>query len=141
MIPRRLQNWPTLMNEFQAQAQEKQMIWGTWDCALMAAGHIDALTGSQIGAQHAGKYDSAETAAAYLATLGVEDLTGLATQILGPPLAATGKAQRGDIVTFKTRDEGTALGIMGYAYFCALDPSGKGLTRLSPTLITAAWRV
>jgi hypothetical protein len=116
--------------------------WGVWDCALMAAAHVDNITGSEHYTAHANHYDSADSAAAYLASLGVDGLDGLATQILGDPLANKKMAQRGDIVTFDT-DLGPALGVVDLSgmKIIGLDPSESGFIRIPLALSTSAWRV
>ena len=138
----RFQNWPSRMDVFLRAHAGTVFEWGVWDCALMAAAHIDNITGSEFYTDHAGKYHDADSAAAYLASLGVDGLDGLATQILGVSLANKKTAQRGDVVTFDT-DLGPALGVVDLSgtKIMGLDPSEAGFIRLPRALATAAWRV
>ena len=138
----RFQKWQRRLHQWlHAHARERHG-YCIWDCALMSASHLDAITGSEHYVAYAGHYDSADGAADYLASLGVDGLAGLATQILGVPLANKKMAQRGDIVTFDT-DLGPALGIVDLSgmKIIGLDPSEAGFIRLPRSLSTAAWRV
>jgi hypothetical protein len=139
---RRLQNWPTLMHCWLRDNAAQSFAWGRWDCALMAAKHVDCITGTWHQDIHGGKYDDADSAASYLASLGTDGLGGLATQILGAPLANKKMAQRGDVVTFKTT-LGPALGIVDLSgmKIIGLDPKETGFIRLPLALSTSAWRV
>ncbi|MEZ0263021.1 MAG: hypothetical protein ACAH80_18595 [Alphaproteobacteria bacterium] len=139
---RRFQDWPTRMDAWMRAHAQDAHAYGSWDCALMAASHIDNLTGSQLFAQHAYQYEHEAAAAHYLITLGAGGLEGLATMVLGQPLPSPKFAQRGDVVTFDT-DIGTALGIVDLTglRIAALNPSKTGFIRLPLALATAAWRV
>lgn len=138
---RRLQNWPSLMDDWLREHAKADFAWGKWDCALMAASHIDNIAGSEFYAAHAGKYHDSESAADYLKTLGVPDVGALpAAMICGgfnPRMA-----QRGDIVTFNTA-LGPGLGIVDLSgmKIAALSPSETGFIRLPLRLAVAAWRV
>ncbi len=78
----------------------------------MAAAHIDNITGSELYAEHAGKYHDAESAAAYLASLGVDRRCRRPSCRHATPLGFNPRmAQRGDVVNFNT-DLGPALGVV-----------------------------
>jgi hypothetical protein len=138
----RFQNWPSRMDEFLRAHAVTEFAWGIWDCALMAAAHLDNITGSEHYVTRAGHYDSPDSAADYLTSLGVAGLDGLATQILGDRLVNKKMAQRGDIVTFDTT-LGPALGVVDLSgmKIIGLDPSEAGFIRIPLALSTAAWRV
>lgn len=139
---RRLQDWPTRMDAWIAAHAADAHDYGIWDCALMAASHIDNLTGSSLFAEHYGQYSCAEESAGYLWTLGIDDLKDLAVLVLGEPLATPKMAQRGDVVVFAT-ELGPALGIVDLSgrKILALNPSQTGFVRLPLAVADAAWRV
>ena len=139
---RRFQDWPTRMDAWIKAHAHDAHAYGSWDCALMAASHIDNITGTALFAEHAGQYEGEAAAAHYLVSIGVGGLEGLATRTLGEPLPSRKFAQRGDVVTFET-ELGTALGIVdlsGLKIAC-LNPSLQGFTRLPLAMATAVWRV
>lgn len=139
---RRFQDWQKRMDAWlKAHAQDAHA-YGTWDCALMAASHIDTITGTALYDAHAGRYDHEAGAAHYLIELGVGGLDGLARQALGDEIPNRKLAQRGDVVTFETA-LGLALGVVDLSgtKFVALNPSMTGFIRLPLALATAAWRV
>lgn len=138
----RFQDWPTRMDLWIKSHGADQHAYGAWDCALMAASHIDNLTGSDLYAQHAGQYGDAPASTEYLLSLGFDGLAGLARDVLGAPLKAASMAQRGDVVIFQT-GFGPALGIVDLTgmKILGLNPSNKGFVRLPMALADEAWRV
>lgn len=138
----RFEDWPSRMDRWLREKSREEHVYGRWDCALMAASHIDNLTGAGLFSLHFMGYSDAEGASEYLAGLGVDGLAGLAESVLGPAMTNKKKAQRGDIVTFDTL-LGPALGIIDLSglKIVALDPSKIGFIRLPAALSTAAWRV
>ena len=141
----RYQDWQSRMDRWRLAHASDKHVFGTWDCALMAASHVDNITGTSIFSAHAEHYDSADSSQTYLQSLGFADLGALATGMLGSPLAKPSFAQRADIVLFST-DIGPALGIIDLAgmSIIALDPKNPGFTppgRLPRGLATIAWRV
>ncbi len=138
----RIQDWEIPMLKFFLEAQTKTMQWGSWDCALVSAAHIDNITGTEFYKTHAGKYHSRETAAAYLASIGADGLASLAAMTLGAPLDDVNMAEPGDIGVFDTR-EGPALGIIDLSgkKIAGINPFGPGFVRFPRSIATAVWRV
>ncbi len=130
------------MDGFLRAHADAAFVWGVWDCALMAAAHIDALTASELYVEHAGHYDSEAGAAGYLASLGFSGLGALAASVLGSSIDNVRFAQRGDVVSFDT-DLGMALGLVSLCgtRIIGLNPSKPGFIRLPRDLAIDAWRV
>ncbi len=139
---KRISNWRSHMDRWVIAHAADRHVYGRWDCALMAASHIDNLTGSSHFAAHVAKYNCAESASAYLASLGIGGLGTLADVTLGAPLKTPKLAHSGDIVLFET-DLGPALGIIDLpgTHILGLDPSETGFIRHKRARADAAWRV
>jgi hypothetical protein len=139
---RRFENWQTRMDQWVRFHRAQVHEYGIWDCALMAASHLDNVTGSELYVTHQGHYDSAETAAEYLASLGLDGLKGLASSILGSPLPNPKFRHRGDIALFDTR-LGPALGVVALSglHILGLNPDGPGFCAVPLAEASAIWRV
>jgi hypothetical protein len=129
----RLPDWEARLSAYIAERAEMPFQWGVNDCALFAAGAVQALTGEDFGKPWRGKYSTEAGAAKALKRRGFEDVAGPFTQALGDPFAAA-FARRGDIVS-----DGTNLGVMwvGGALFAA----EAGLVRALAADLGQCWRV
>ncbi len=138
---RRFEDWPLRLDIFLKDAQERTFRWGTWDCALLAAAGVFALTGEDFAAPFRGHYKTARGSVMALNKYGHGDIVATATAFLGQPLSILQKVQRGDVVAFET-EYGPALGIVDLSgsQFVAVQ-EGEGLVRLPVSLAICGWRV
>lgn len=137
---RRFQNWQIVMDQFMHDAASRPFAFGEWDCCLFTLAHVDAITGSAHEAAFAGLCHDAESAATVLEGMG--GLEQAVTDLFGPPLAVTAKAQRGDIVLYES-GQGPALGVVGLSgtHFCTVAAGETGLARFRMARALRAWRV
>lgn len=137
---RRFEDWPYRLEAFLEQAADRSFACGAFDCVLMACAAVEAMTGQDFGVPFRGQYDDAAGAQAIIDRDYEGALDRAVTQFLGAPLPGVKKAQRGDVVMFRTA-EGPALGVvdMSGMRFAAIAPSG--LIRLPLRAALQAWRV
>lgn len=92
----RLVDWEQRLNDYIAEASPKPYAYGRHDCLLHCATAVKAVTGTDHGKKHRGKYKSAASASRYLRSLGADSpeqfLDGLFEE------KPVGFAQRGDLV-------------------------------------------
>jgi hypothetical protein len=54
----RLADWPERLRTLVAANVARQHAYGEWDCMLLAAATVEAMTGKDHGKKHRGKYRS-----------------------------------------------------------------------------------
>lgn len=110
--------------------------WGTHDCALFAAGAIEAMTGEDPGAAFRGRYRTFKGGLKALQKVGHADHVALAVALLDevPPAFA----QAGDLAMIQT-PEGAAMGIVQGHRIYVLRP--EGLATVDLLQAARAWRV
>ena len=119
--------WLASLEAYLASKMYQPFEWGVHDCALFAAGAIQAMTGMDVASSYRGKYSDESGAYEVLEKVTgiknatVEDAMSVASSYYNcirpiPPL----QAQRGDIVSYEHEGKPT-LGVVGvngtYAYF------------------------
>jgi hypothetical protein len=135
---RRLDDWPSRLRAFIRSRRELPFAWGSNDCCTFAiGGGVEALTGVLL-LPDVQRPTTELGAARFLLDRGHRDASGLATELLGEPLATPRLAQRGDVVALPA-DEGVTLGICLGTDAAAPGPSGLVFAPLSCAL--KAWRV
>jgi hypothetical protein len=140
---KRAKHWESKLAELIKAAYEKDFAYGTFDCCLFAADTVLALTGVDLAASFRGKYDSEETANAFIASFGdIGSLVSAAIQAsqnsmqeLSPKFAG-----RGDMVLV-TNQGRQALGIVGLDGRFALCAAPKGLTSVPMANWLCGWKV
>lgn len=132
----RLPDWRRRLLAYLDAARGRPFAWGSHDCALFAAGAVEAQTGEDIGARWRGRYTTARGAARVLRAEGCDGLAAAAGASLAEiaPLAAG----PGD-VALVSGDHGEALGVVQGAAVYVVRPDGLGLVPLTAAL--RAWRV
>jgi hypothetical protein len=110
--------------------------WGQHDCALFAAGAVEAMTGIDFAAEFRGKYEDEDGARRLLTSLGCEDVGDLASRYL--PEITPAEARRGDVVMIEGQ-LGPFLAVVDGR--TAVGPSARGLTHTPVELGTRAWGV
>lgn len=110
--------------------------WGRHDCALFAAGAVEAMTGVDFAADYRGKYDDEDGARRVLTTIGCEDVGDLASRYL--PEIMPAEARRGDVVMIEGQ-RGPFLAVVDGR--TAVGPSARGLTHTPVEMASRAWGV
>jgi Domain of unknown function (DUF6950) len=139
----RKQSWDIDMGGAIEAAAARPFAWGTNDCSLFACDVVLAMTGTDLGADFRGKYDSRESAAEIIAfATDGGDLEALVEQICVEnqiPEVDVAFAWRGDIALHDT-SEGPCLGIIdleGGRYLT----ENHGLRIVPRDAIRRTWRV
>lgn len=137
----RFQDWPARMISFMRAAQDRPFARGSWDCTYFAAAHIKNITGNDFGAEFFGAYGDEAGASEIMTKHFGGTIESVATAFLGPPLPATSKAQRGDIVMASKR-AGGGLGVVDLdgRHFLAVTEK-DGLARFPMKEAALAWRI
>lgn len=137
---RRREDWPEKLNAYIGTCWERPFEWGRFDCAIFAAGAVEAMTGEDPMAWARGRYASREEAEALIPG-GVAAMAGKAARDNGWTEIPAGLAQRGDLAIVRT-PEGPAFGIVfpGQPKVAAA-ARGGGVALLPLGEILKAWRV
>jgi len=131
-VIKRQRDWrPNLCAYLDAVSREKFRP-GTHDCALFAAGAVQAMTGVDLAAEYTGKYRSVADGMALLRAEGVADLAGLVSRHFEeiPPLMAG----VGDLVLVEGEAGADALGVVQGPSIFVLQREGLGRVELTKGL-------
>ncbi len=137
---KRYPNWPQILETEIARAARRRFAWGKWDCALFAANVVRAMTGEDPAKAYRGRYKTEVGSRRALKRYGGGTLRRATTRALGAPLASVKKAQRGDVVLFKTLS-GQTLGIVDLDGINAVAMDHLGVGRRPLREAVAAWRI
>ncbi|MDO5632142.1 MAG: hypothetical protein Q4G22_09920 [Paracoccus sp. (in: a-proteobacteria)] len=120
----RVYNWEARLSDYIAQVAERPFEYGVYDCALFAAGGVEAVTGTNPAAQWVGRYQSDLAGRRHMRRAGYADHIDCAMTMF-PPI---GHAMRlpGDLAVVLQGDAG-ALGILHGALIYVLRPDGLGI--------------
>jgi len=138
-------DWEAALGAFLAACEGRPYAWGEHDCALFAAGAVQAMTGADPAAAFRGRYRSKRGAAKALRELGAGTLEATIDGLFETITPAF--AQRGDLVLH----EG-AVGVSAgrFALFVGdalqgaeggADVAVAGLVRVPRAAWEKAWRV
>jgi len=133
----RLPDWETRLSALLAGAKTRAHAYGEWDCMMLAAAVVEAVTGEDHGSAHLGKYDSAASAGRYLKKLGFGSAGEMKRSIL--PDRAVAKARRGDLVESDAGAIGVCIG--DRAAFAGEEEGREGLVTLPRKRWARAWSV
>lgn len=89
-------NWPRLLNQYLNSIRDKEFEWGVFDCCVMCAGAVQAITGEDLMSEFRGHYESEEESDEALAQIGAGDLYETLKTKLGEPVDGA-HGQRGDV--------------------------------------------
>jgi hypothetical protein len=132
----RLPGWPARLIACVEAARDRPFAWGSHDCCTFAADCIQAVTGEDVRARAGiGPYDNARVARK---ALGRGGLKGLATRLLGEPLAFPAHAGRGDVALIRLGRRAW-LGVVIDARVACVGP--EGLVFVPRSGIAEAWPV
>lgn len=133
----RREDWYPRLFAYIAWAEQQSFCPGRFDCALFAAGAVEAMTGIDLAAHWRGRYRSLRGGARVLRAEGYSDHLTLATahlDAIAPALAAIG-----DLAVIRSQAD-SALGVVLGPTAAVLRP-GKGLDRVSIGILQGAFRV
>jgi hypothetical protein len=136
MIPPRTPDWQARLTGYLAAAARARFAPGRMDCALFAAGAVEAMTGVDPAAAWRGRYRSLAGGSRLLAKAGHPHPESLVATLFAATCPAS--ALPGDLAAVGTA-EGPALGVVQGAFVYVRRPDGLGLVPLPDAL--RAWRV
>ncbi|MBY6138521.1 hypothetical protein KUV26_03655 [Leisingera daeponensis] len=118
-------DWRVRLGAYLARVAHLPYRPGQHDCALFAAGAVQAMTGTDLAAAWRGRYRRLEDGQAALQAAGFASHVDLAASLF--PEVVPSFAQAGDVAVFEADGAGQALGIVqgGAAY--VLRPEGLAL--------------
>lgn len=135
MALRRLEGWEARLNVYVEASRHRPFDWGKHDCALFAAGAIEAVTGTPLVdiPAYSGVYEAARA----LKCMGHRDVIDLANAHLRPWQSVL-MARRADIALLST-EHGLSLGVVLGASVAG--PGVDGLMFSPLQQASKAWRV
>lgn len=137
MIPPRRADWRSRLAQYLAAVAHRPFRPGQHDCALFAAGAVEAMTGADLASAWRGSYRRLEDGLAALQAAGFEGLPALAAACF--PEVAPALAQAGDLAVLPGDETGAALGVVQGPAVYVLDP--RGLAVVSRLHMKKAFRV
>lgn len=139
-LPLRHPLWEARLLEFVEANRDRPHEWGRWDCLLMTAAAVHAVTGKDHGRGHRGKYRSLASAYRHLHRLGFTSPETLLDSLFDEK--PIGFAQRGDLVLCRT-DSGNNPGVcMGdFALVVAQAGEREGLLPVHRAEWLKAWAI
>lgn len=123
----RLPDWRARLSEYLGQVARRRFRPGEHDCALFAAGAVQAMTGADLAADWRGKYRALGAGRAMLRAKGFSDHLEFAAAHLAPVPPAL--AQVGDlaVVPADSPHDAGALGVVQGPRVYVLTPGGLAL--------------
>lgn len=118
-------DWQARLGAYLADVAGRPFRAGRLDCALFAAGAVEAMTGQDHAALWRGKYKSLKAGNALLQEQGWADHVAVVASLF--PETPTAYAQTGDIAVLPADRRGAALGIVQGAGVYALSPAGLSI--------------
>jgi hypothetical protein len=137
MIPPRRPDWQPCLFAYLADVTRRPLAPGRHDCALFAAGAVEAMTGVDPAAAWRGRYTSFNAGLKALKKAGFRDHIALVASHF--PEVAPAFAQVGDLGVIRLLGELPALGIFTGEHLAVLRDSGLGF--VPREMAPEAWRV
>lgn len=137
----KLPDWQDRLAAYLEDCQGRRFAYGSHDCALFAAGAVEAMTGVDLAEGWRGRYRGPASARRALGGSPAEGLMATVDAALGPR-RAPGEALAGDVLAVPLSATRIALGVcVGAGDMVALVryPSGLVVRGSDPAL--AAWSV
>lgn len=134
----RLYNWESRLSAYVASISQRGFAWGEHDCALFAAGGVEAVTGADPARSWRGAYASATGGLRLLRQAGFGDHVACAAALY--PAIPMAVALPGDLAVLPAEDGVGALGIVQGEMIYVLRPDGLGLVPLSAATLYLAVR-
>lgn len=124
-LPPRRPDWRAQLGQYLAEVARRTFRPGAHDCALFAAGAVEAMTGFDAAAEWRGTYRTLAAGRRALQAAGFEDHLALVATFC--PEVSPAMASVGDLVAVPADDGEVALGVVqGAAIYC-LTPGGMAL--------------
>jgi hypothetical protein len=136
--PVRLPDWKSRLGRYVAGQFNQPFRPGEFDCAIFAAGAVEAMTGIDFAARFKGRYTSVESGIEALRVAGHADHLALIAFIFDEVHPAF--AQPGDIALLDGGDH-AAIGIVQGEHIYALRGDGRGVGLAPRDAMQRAWRV
>ena len=120
----RLPDWRSKLAFYLHSIAAKPFVWGGHDCALFAAGAVEAMTGHDFAAEFRGRYNTSIGGMRILRKAGFSDHAALAASLFMEVKPAF--AHVGDIAVVDT-EQGAALGVVQGSRVYVLRPAEAGV--------------
>lgn len=133
---KRRTDWRTRLITYLVDVRARPFQPGQHDCALFAAGAVQAMTADDLAADWRGRYRTIRGGLRMLRAEGYADHVALADALLQP--CAVAFAQAGDVAAVEVEGD-LAFGIVQGASIYVLRP--EGLATVDLLTATRAWRV
>lgn len=124
----RLYDWEARLAQYVARVAREGFLLGRHDCALFAAGGVEAVTGTDPAASWRGAYDTLAGGVRLIRAAGFDDHIA-AAEALHPAVPAA-MAMPGDLAVLTSEDRTGALGIVQRALIYVLRLDGLGLVEI-----------
>ncbi|MBC8718181.1 hypothetical protein H5024_11235 [Ochrobactrum sp. Marseille-Q0166] len=121
---KRYPDWRPRLSAYLYEVAHKPFKWGEHDCALFAAGAVEAMTGADFAAEYRGKYKTLIGGLRKLRKSGFADHAEMAASIFEE--CHPSSAHVGDLAAIET-DEGIALGVVQGQRIYVLRPDQAGI--------------
>ncbi|WP_295560634.1 hypothetical protein [uncultured Sphingomonas sp.] len=128
--------WETALHDYLAALSGAVFVWGRLDCALFAAGAVEAMTGVDPAADFRGRYSTPNGAVRALRRYGAGTLEATIAARFGE--IRTAFARRGDLVLV---DGMVGVCVGADAVFIGETDGEAGLVRFPRTSWQKAWAV
>lgn len=136
MILRRA-DWQGCLTVYLAKVAHAPFRPGRFDCALFAAGAVQAMTGHDLAAPWRGVYGDLDSGRAALEAGGVTALAGLVAPYFAE--IAIDQARAGDLAIIAGRDGHDAFAVVQGSFLYAV--GARGLDRVAMSEIKQAFKV
>jgi hypothetical protein len=136
----RKEDWPVQLHRYIDSIQDARFAYGAFDCGLLAAGCIEAMTGEDLAADLRGYTSAREALAACKRVCGSYSIRNLGEYIAakhGLKEVPVLMAQRGDLAIVRNR----RFGIVALTGTEIYVPAKQGIIRVPLTDATKAYRV
>lgn len=135
----RRSDWYARLSAYVEEVRRKPFVYGEHDCALFAAGAVDAMTGSDPAAGLRGKYKTIAGGFRQLKKLGFANHADLAASMFDE--VHPSHAQIGDIAAIDLGSGAVALGVVQGARIFVLRPDMQGMATVDLLTASKAFRV
>ena len=141
----RVHGWHGRLTRYLAEARKKPYEVGVHDCALFAAGAIEAITGVDLASSFRGRYDTIEQGMSLVNKEGFIDHIDMARAHF--PSERPARAHIGDLAVVRIGESVVALGVVAGSRVYILGEKGVGVVGLmdrdlnNMNLVTEIFRV
>lgn len=120
----RYHDWRSRLSAYLYEIAHKPFVWGEHDCALFAAGAVQAMTGQDFAANYRGRYKTFRGGLRHLRKAGFADHAAFAVSLFEevPPASA----HVGDVAAVEI-EGGIALGVVQGQRIYVLRPDEAGI--------------